>query len=59
MFYKIEESVGRYYITLPDSYKTREAAEQAMAREPSNQCMRVMAYEAGSYGPRRVVDGQE
>lgn len=59
MYWLIEEVVTPqgHYITLPDLYHSREAAEAAIAKLPSNQNMRVQAYRTGRYsGPHRVEE---
>jgi hypothetical protein len=55
MFYKIEESVGQYYIVLDGIYTTREAAEAEIQKYPNNTKMRVVSYvRNGLYGSVRV-----
>lgn len=55
LFYKIEESVGQYYIVLDGIYTTREAAEAAIQKYPNNTKMRVVPYvRNGIYGSVRV-----
>lgn len=56
MFWKIEESTGRYYFTHDPLYATREDAEKALATIASDRC-RVAAYEkrqGPGFGPVRV-----
>jgi septal ring-binding cell division protein DamX len=55
MFYKIEESVGQYYIVLEGIYTTREDAEAAIQKYSNNSKMRVVPYvRNGIYGSVRV-----
>lgn len=62
MFYKIEESVTTqgHYIVLDGIYETEAAAQAAIARLPSNQRMRAVAYVTGSYnGPVRASEARD
>lgn len=56
-FWKIEESVGRYYILLEGIFTTREAAEREIATTYKGApTMRAAEYEIGMYEPRRVKE---
>ena len=56
-FWKIEESVGRYYIVWDGIYDTKEEAEKVISlRAPDSNC-RAVLYRRGhsSHGPERVT----
>lgn len=50
-FYRVEESVGKYYITHPGMYDTKEAAEKEAKKYPN---ARAALYKTGIKESERV-----